>query len=230
MLTLTLVCGLCAPVSASTSLQLAEWSPASPLGAEIGEPPSLEASGSTMGPTKGMSWDVSTYVLSATLAAEAGLAYAFGIDNKLPAGRLAVDWAGAYAATLPVSALLAAVAPRSREQAEHASWLFGLAWAGLGLVGTPAAATGGVAAMEALAGHTPQGPALWNAAVGGLVGYGATIATVLLESLLFPKEWSRSLGPDWRMTWGDAMAVFALAALTPSASTATAYSWHYKVP
>ena len=161
MVTLTLVCALCAQTPDFPFPQLEpRWSEL--VAATTGGLPDPDVQGSSVesAPTRGAMSNLDYWYMG-TLTAASGITYSIGLGGTLSAGRLAVDWGGAFVATLPIAALLAAISPKL--DAKETSTGDTLAWLGLMIVGVPAAGVAGVAAAEALQGHSPQGPALWSA-------------------------------------------------------------------
>jgi hypothetical protein len=225
MLTMTLACALCAQASGFTFPQLEpQWSEL--LAATTGDLPNPDVPGSSV-ETVTTRWALSAgdYWYMGTLAAESGITYSIGLGGSLPAGRLAVDWGGAFAATLPVAALLAAISPTLDEK-DH-SFGYNLAWLGLMIVAVPAAGAGGVAAAEALAGHSVQGPAFWNAVGGGLIGVGVAVGTQFLIRWIVPSPGGAS---PREPTWGEYMLEYTAMSLVTSAATATCYAYRYSSP
>jgi len=224
MLTFTLVCALCAQAPDFTSPQLEpRWSELA--AATSGEIPNPIAPGSSTetAPTQG-AISARDYWFMGTLAAGSGITYSIGLGGSLSAGRLAVDWGGAFAATLPVAALMAAI---HKADTEDAPWGNTVAWLGLMIVGVPFAGMGGVAAAEALQGHSPQGPALWGAVGGGLIGIAVTVGTTYLIQWIVPPS---GRGSSAKPTWGDVMLEYVAISLMTSATTSTSYAYKYKNP
>ena len=225
MMTLTLVCALCAQTPDFPFPQLEpRWSEL--VAATTGglPDPDVQSSSVESAPTRGAMSNLDYWYMG-TLAAASGITYSIGLGGTLPAGRLAVDWGGAFVATLPIAALLAAISPKL--DAKETSTGDTLAWLGLMIVGVPAAGVAGVAAAEALQGHSPQGPALLSAVGGGLIGVGVAVGTQYLIRWIVPS----SGGPRSREpTWGEYMLEYMAFSLLTSATTATSYGYKYKSP